>query len=178
MNSPELVPFEVITGKIFEIRNLKIMVDHDIAELYGVPTKAINQAVKRNIERFPDDFMFQLTKTERDQLVTICDQLTNLKHSSSMPYAFTENGVAMLSSVLNSERAILINIQIIRAFVRLRVMLTEHEALRHAIEGLERRVSKNDRDIQIAMKAIQSLLKPEAPIKPKHKMGFTSPNAS
>lgn len=152
------------------------MIDHDIAELYEVQTKAINQAVKRKFERFPDDFMFQLTKTELDQLVTDCDQLTKLKHSASMPYAFTENCVAMLSSVLNSTRAILINIQIIRAFVRLITILIEHEALRHAIAGLERKVNKNDREIQIAMQAIQSLLKPKEIIKPKRKMGFGSPN--
>ena len=147
-----------------------------MAVLYELPTKALNQAVKRNAARFPKDFMFQLTLAERNELVTICDQLTKLKHSSVMPHVFTESGVAMLSSVLNSERAALINIQIIRAFVRLRQMLTEHDALRLAIEGLERRVGKNERNIQIAMNAIQSILTPPNPQKKKGTMGFGPPD--
>ena len=113
-----------------------------------------------------------LQNEERNELVTKCDRLTNLKHSSVMPHVFTESGVAMLSSVLNSERAALINVQIIRAFVRLRRMLTEHDALRLAIEGLERRVGKNERNIQLAMKAIQSILTPPEPPKKKQRMGF------
>jgi len=151
------------------------MIDTDLAHLYGVPTKVLNQAVKRNRNRFPDDFMFQLTKEERNELVTNCDRLTKLKHSSAMPYVFTESGVAMLSSVLNSEKAILINVQIIRAFIRVRRILIDHEALRHAIEGLERRMGKNERDIQIAIKAIQQILYPTELQKPKRKMGFGPP---
>ena len=99
-----IVPIGVITERIFEIRGQKVMIDTDLAVLYEVPTKALNQAVKRNSARFPEDFMFQLTLAERNELVTKCDRLTNLKHSSVMPHAFTESGVAMLSSVLNSER--------------------------------------------------------------------------
>ena len=136
------------------------MIDADLATLYEVPTKALNQAVKRNPARFPEDFMFQLTAIERDELVTKCDRLTKLKHSSVLPRVFTECGVAMLSSVLNSERAALINIQIIRAFVRLRRMLTEHDALRLAIEGLERRMRRNERDIELALKVLQQVLFP------------------
>lgn len=170
-----LVPVEVITEKIFEIRGQKVMVDADLAILYGVPTKALNQAVKRNIDRFPQDFMFVLTVSERDELVTKCDRLTKLKHSSSLPHAFTEPGVAMLSSVLNSETAIQINLQIIRAFIRLRQMIYDHAALKLAIEGLERRVGKNERDIQIAIKAIQSILTPPQPTTKKIKIGFCPP---
>ena len=171
----DIVPVEVIAEKIFEIREQKVMLDTDLAKLYGVPTKALNQAIKRNKARFPEDFMFKLTKAERDELVTKCDRFTKLKHSSVMPHAFTESGVAMLSSVLNSERAVLINVQIVRAFVRLRQMIYDHVALKHAIEGLERRVGKNERDIQIAIKAIQSILTPPAPPKKKHRMGFGPP---
>lgn len=170
-----IVPIEVITEKIFEIRRQKVMIDTDLAHLYGVGTKVLNQAVKRNRGRFPDDFMFQLTKKERNELVTNCDRLTNLKHSSAMPYVFTESGVAMLSSVLNSGKAILVNVQIVRAFVRLRRILIDHEALRHAIEGLERRMSKNERDIQIAINAIQQIFNPPEPSKPKRKIGFGPP---
>ncbi len=140
----EIVTLDNISDKIFEIRNQKVMIDADLAVLYAIPTKALNQSVKRNSVRFPEDFMFQLTQIERNELVTKCDRLTKLKHSSVLPYAFTENGVAMLSSVINSERAALINIQIIRAFVRLRRMLAENDALRYAVEGLERRVGKTN----------------------------------
>ncbi len=171
-----IVPVEVIAEKIFEIRAQKVMIDADLAKLYGVPTKRLNEAVKRNYQRFPEDLMFQLSAKERDELVANCDRFTNMKHSAALPHAFTEAGVAMLSSVLNSETAIQINLQIVRAFIRLRRMLIDHEALRLAIEGLERRVGKNERDIQIAIKAIQSILSPpELPTK-KTKMGFGPPD--
>ena len=171
MAKNSIIPIETITDKIFEIRDQKVMVDRDLATLYNVPTKALNQAVKRNSARFPDDFMFKLTKEERNELVTKCDRLSNLKHSSVMPNVFTESGVAMLSSVLNSEQAALINVQIIRAFVRLRQMLLENDALRYAVEGLERRVTKNERSIQMAINTLQQIIAPPEP-KEKKKMGF------
>ena len=104
----KLIPVETIANKILFLRNEKVLLDRDIAELYGVSTKALNQAVKRNARRFPPDFMFRLTKKEKDELVTNCDRFQPLKHSSVSPRAFTEQGVAMLSSVLNSQRAILL----------------------------------------------------------------------
>ena len=110
-----IIPVEVIAEKIFEIRSQKVMIDADLAKLYGVPTKRLNESVKRNAKRFPEDLMFQLSMQERDELVANCDRFTNMKHSSALPHAFTEVGVAMLSSVLNSETAIQINLQIIRA---------------------------------------------------------------
>jgi hypothetical protein len=167
-----LVPIEAITEKIFEIRGAKVMLDTDLAKLYGVPTKRLNEAVKRNARRFPGDLMFQLTAQERDELVANCDRFTQWKHSSSLPHAFTEAGVAMLSSVLNSKAAIEVNLQIVRAFIRLRQMLSRHDALRLAIEGLERRVGKHERDIQIALGALQRLLNPPEPPKPQRKIGF------
>ena len=100
----EIVTLDVLKERIFTIRNKRVMIDRDLAELYGVSTKKLNQAVKRNIMRFPSDFMFQLTDKEQNELVTICDRLHNLKHSSTNSYAFTEHGVTMLSSVLNSEK--------------------------------------------------------------------------
>lgn len=172
-----LVPVEAITEKIFEIRGQKVMLDTDLAELYDVTTKALNQAVKRNRKRFPKDFMFQLTRQERDELVTKCYRLIKLKHSSAMPYAFTESGVAMLSSVLNSERAVSVNIRIIRAFIRVRKMIGQHEALRLTIEGLEKRTDKNERDIHLALSYLKEILFPpekEIPEKP-YRMGFESP---
>lgn len=111
---------EIIKNKIYEIRGQRVMLDRDLAQLYGVETKVLNQAVKRNQERFPEDFMFRLTYDEMSRLVTNCDRFNSLKHSSSYPFAFTEQGVAMLSSVLRSRTAIEINISIMRAFVTMR----------------------------------------------------------
>lgn len=168
-----IVPIEVVTEKIFEIRGHKVMIDADLAKLYSVPTKRLNEAVKRNLRRFPGDLMFQLTQKERDELVANCDRFTKWKHSSTLPHAFTEPGVAMLSSVLNSETAIQINLQIVRAFIRLRQILSQHDALRLAIEGLERRMGKNERDIHIALGALQKLLNPPpASLGTDRKIGF------
>jgi hypothetical protein len=167
-----LIPIELVTSRIFDIRGQRVMIDSDLALLYGVTTKALNQAVKRNPERFPEDFMFQLTAAERDELVTVCDRLARLRFATVTPHAFTESGVAMLSSVLNSQRAALVNVQIVRAFVRLRRLMADHDALRIAIEGLERRTTKSERDIQIALGALQKLLTPPLPPKPQRKIGF------
>ena len=114
------VTAKTIESKILTIRNQQVMIDRDLAELYGVETKRLNEQVKRNVERFPDDFMFALDKTEKDELVANCDRFETMKHSSTMPYAFTEQGVAMLSSVLKSQTAVEVNIQIMRAFVTMR----------------------------------------------------------
>jgi hypothetical protein len=172
-----IVPVEAITEKIFEIRGQKVMIDADLAKLYGVQTKRLNESVKRNAKRFPEDLMFQLSANERDELVANCDRFTNMKHSSVLPHAFTETGVVMLSSVLSSETAIQINLQIVRAFIRLRRMLSEHDTLRFAIEGLEHRVDRNERDIQLAIGMLQQMLFPpekQIPEK-KQKIGFTPP---
>lgn len=122
---------------IFEFRGTKVMVDRDLVLLYGVSTKVLKQQVKRNIERFPNDFMFELNSAEKDELVTNCDRLTSLKHSSVVPMVFTEHGVAMLSSVLRSEKAVQINIEIIRAFARFRSVLAQHEELKKSVKALE-----------------------------------------
>ena len=123
MKEGSVIPVEKITGKIYFIRKEKIILDSDLAELYGVETRVLKQAVKRNLDRFPEDFMFKLTESEWSELITICDNLGNRKFSPTTPFAFTEQGVAMLSSVLNSKRAIQVNIAIMRAFVQLRKFL-------------------------------------------------------
>lgn len=147
-NQLAIIPPEIIQNKIFEIRNVKVMLDRDLAELYEVETKVLNQTVKRNIKRFPENFMFQLNKLEKNELVTNCDRFETLKHSTFPPYAFTEHGVAMLSSVLNSERAIQINILIINAFIKLRQMLAEkNEALRK-VEELDQKTNINTEKIR------------------------------
>jgi len=162
------VPVEVIERKILFIRGQKVMLDRDLAMLYGVETRMLNQAVRRNIRRFPEDFMFQLTKEEMDnwksQIVISNKEKMGLR---KRPYAFTENGVAMLSSVLNSERAITVNIQIMRTFTKIRKMLTTHKELRLKIEEMEK---KYDSQFKIVFDAIRQLMEP--PRKQRKRIGF------
>jgi len=139
------------------------MVDRDLAELYGVETKHLNRQVKRNIQRFPEEFMLQLTIEERNQLVTICHRFKTMKHSSSLPYVFTEHGVAMLASVLKSDRAVKISINIIKAFVKLREMLSTHKELAHKLAQLERKIEKHDDEIKLVFDAIRQLMTPPEP---------------
>jgi hypothetical protein len=136
------IPAEIIERKIFLIRGKKVMIDNDLSLMYDVPTKVLNQAVKRNSKRFPVDFMFQLSIEEKNYVVTNCDHLSQLKFSSNLPYVFSEQGVAMLSSVLNSEKAIAVNIQIIRTFVKLREMVISNKVLRLKIEDIEKKYDK------------------------------------
>jgi ORF6N domain len=163
-----LVTQEAIEGRIFQIRGKKVMLDIDLAKLYQVPTKVLNQAVKRNMKRFPGDFMFKLTETETKEVVTDCDHLSTLRFSPYFPYAFTEQGVAMLSSVLNSERAVLANIQIMRAFVSIRRVAITYSGLKRKIEKME---NKYDAQFSIVFEAIKKLLEPPPP-PPKRRIGF------
>jgi len=169
-----LIPKEVIISKIYYIRGKKVMFDRDLAELYGVETKALNRAVKRNIDRFPDDFMFQLNEKEAEILRYQFGTLEMGRYSKYLSYVFTEQGVAMLSSVLNSKRAIQVNIQIIRIFISLREMLLTHKELREKIEKLENRIDaklgRHDKQIKIILETIKLLLKEDA--KPKEMIGF------
>ena len=162
------VPIERIEKAILLIRGQKVMLDRDIAELYGVETRALKQAVRRNIKRFPGDFMFELTKEEfenwRSQFVTSNRDKMGLRYR---PMAFTEQGVAMLSSVLKSERAIEVNIAIMRTFVQLRQMLTTHKDLARKLMTLEK---KYDEEFKIVFEAIHELMTP--PEKPRSKIGF------
>ena len=163
-----LIPAESIERRILLIRGQKVMLDIDLAELYGVPTKALNQAVKRNKDRFPPDFMFRLSKEEKAEVVTICDHLSNLRFSPMLPHAFTEHGILMLSSVLHSKRAVQVNIAIMRAFVRLREMLLSNADLARKLLALE---SKYDVQFRVVFDAIRQLMEgPPAP--PRPKIGF------
>ena len=166
-----LIPQEVISNKIFIVRGRRVLLDRHLAKLYGVKTKVLNQAVKRNIKRFPGDFMFQLTKEEftnwRSQFVTSNADKMGLRR---LPYAFTEQGVSMLSTVLNSERAIQVNIVIMRVFVKFREILSTHKELANRIDELEKRMENKDKEIQAIFEAIRQLmLKPD---KPKRRIGF------
>ena len=163
----ELVPHEVIENKIFMIRGHKVMLDKDLAMLYGVPTKRLNEQVRRNIKRFPEDFMFRLTNKEKDEVVAKCDHLYDLKYSYQLPYAFTEQGVAMLSSVLNSERAVQVNIAIMRAFISLRRVALTYTGLKRKIDEMEK---KYDSQFGVVFEAIRQLLAPPDP--PKRRIGF------
>lgn len=194
----DLLPIELIEKRILLIRGQKVMLDRDLAELYGVETKALNQAVKRNIERFPEDFMFLLSEEEiqglsqfvttyateerrsRSQIVTLSSRSQNatLKQGQNIKYpprAFTEQGVAMLSSVLKSKRAIQVNILIMRVFTRLKNMLSTHKELARKIEELESRVGRHDSHIVNIIEAIKKLMEPkveEPVIEKAKKIGF------
>jgi phage regulator Rha-like protein len=149
-----IVPIERIQQCIFLLRGEKVMLDRDLAELYGVETKTLTRAMKRNIDRFPDDFMFQLTKDEFDNLRRQYGTSSQWGGRRYPPYAFTEHGVAMLSSVLNSPRAIQVNIQIIRTFSRLRKFLATHKDLRRKIESLEKKYDEQFQQVFAVLKAM------------------------
>lgn len=153
-----LVSFDVLQEKIFTIRNKRIMIDKDLAELYGIETKKLNQAVKRNLSRFPDDFMFQLTDEEQKELVTNCDRLKRLKFSTSNAYAFTEHGVTMLSSVLNSKQAIEINVQVVRAFIQLRQFALENKDLAKRVAELEHYFIQHCKDYKTDIEDIREAI--------------------
>lgn len=160
----EIIPAEIIEQRIFFIRKKRVMIDRDLAELYETETKNLNRQVKRNIGRFPSEFMFQLNEEEKNELVTNCHRFETLKHSTSMPFAFTENGVAMLATVLKSDRSIKMSIFIIKTFVKLREYLSSHKELERKIELLE---SKYDNQFQIVFEAIKQLIhKGNEPRKP------------
>lgn len=182
------VSVESISESIFVLRGQKVMLDFSLAELYGVQTKTLNQAVRRNRDRFPEDFMFQLTKQEvedlKSQIVTLKgfgdealrSQIVTLKrgqHVKYLPYAFTQEGVAMLSSVLRSPKAIAVNIEIMRTFVRMRKLAFSNEELARKIDELDQRVSKHDKAIAEIIEAIRQLMAPSSP-KEARPIGFAS----
>lgn len=147
--------FELAENYIFIIRDRHVMVDRDLASLYGVETKVLNQAVKRNIARFPEQFRFQLNQLENEQLVTDCDRFASLKHSTSLPYVFTEQGVAMLSAVLRSETAVNVSIQIINAFVSMRRFLSANAQVFQRLESLEIKQIQTDQKVERVLRAIE-----------------------
>lgn len=169
LSNKSLIPSERIEKAIYLIRGEKVMLDRDLAKLYDVTTAAFNQAVRRNRDRFPEDFMFQLTPAEVAQLNRSQIVIGSEKHRDPRfrPYAFTEHGVAMLSSVLRSARAITVNIEIMRAFVRLRQMLASNAELSHRLDKLE---SKYDRQFKVVFDAIREMMSP--PVRNRKEIGF------
>jgi ORF6N domain-containing protein len=167
---PSLIPTERIERSILLIRGERVILDADLASLYCVSTKAFNQAVKRNAARFPADFCFQLAKDEADEVFRLRSQSVTLKrgqHRKYLPFVFTEQGVAMLSSVLRSERAVQVNIEIMRAFVRLRQMLASNAELARKLEALEK---KYDTQFKVVFDAIRELMSPPEP--KRREIGF------
>lgn len=170
-----MIAVETVAQRILLIRGNKVMLDADLAELYGVPTKALNQSVRRNIERFPADFMFPLTKAEKQEVVTNCDHLARLKFSPTQPYAFTEHGALMLGNVLKSDRAVEISLLVVRTFVQLRELLSTHKDLAAKLEALERKIGSHDQAIAGLIDAIRLLMAP--PHQSKHRpIGFIVPD--
>lgn len=171
---PAVIPDEVVISKIYLIRNQRVMLDSDLAELYGVETKRLNEQVKRNPERFPEDFMFQLTKSEFDNLKS---QIATPSWGGrrTLPYAFTEHGVLMLSSVLNSKQAIKINIQIMRVYTHIRNMLATNKDILNKFNQLETRIADNDQRIMLIMEYIKQFEKSkqqEAEQQKRPRIGF------
>jgi len=166
-----VVTLTQIESRILIIRGHKVMLDADLAELYGVETKRLNEQVRRNIERFPEDFMFKLTANEKVEVVANCDHLDKLKYSPSLPYAFTEHGAIMAASVLNSPIAIEVSVHVVRAFVRLRELVAGHKELAQKLNQLERKVGAHDKAIAEIIIAIRQLMEPPEP-KKKRPIGF------
>jgi len=168
---------ETIASIIYLIRGEKVMLDTDLAKLYSVETRALKQAVRRNIRRFPEDFMFQLTTEEWKEVITNCDNPGKLKFSPSRPFAFTEQGVAMLSSILNSERAIAVNIRIIRVFARMRTMIESQKEILRKLELLEKKDMELDEKVSLIFEYLRQLeqsKQEETEFKNRRRIGFKS----
>lgn len=170
-------PLELMASRILLIRSQRVMIDADLAQLYGVPTKVLNQAVKRNRQRFPSDFMFQLTVEEKAEVVTNCDHLKTLKFSKALPFAFTEHGAIQAANILNSPEAIGMGVLIVRAFVRLRTLVASHKKLEQRLAELEQqleyRLDRQDETIEQIMTALRQLMTQPAPH--KRPIGFIHP---
>lgn len=163
---------ELISEIILELRGQRLILDRDLASLYGVTTKAFNQAVKRNESRFPSDFRIQLSQPEKDELVTECDRFKSLKHSSSLPYAFTEHGALMAANILKSDKAHEMSVYVIRAFVALRKIVVEQSSVAFKMAEVERRLDHHDENLEAITRAVEYLLESPEASKPKRKIGF------
>ena len=166
-----IIPIGKIENRILLVRGEKIVIDADLAEFYGVPTKRLNEQVKRNSARFPEDFVFQLNAEEKDQLVANCDHLERLKFSRNMPFAFTEHGAIMAAGVLNSAKAIETSVFIVRAFIKLREVISGQKELQRKISSIEKKLTGHDTQIIELVTLIKKMLNPDPPPK-KRRIGF------
>jgi len=171
MASQSLVQIGKIEQRILLMRGEKVILDSDLAEFYGVSTKRLNEQVKRNIERFPGDFMFQLTADEKSEVVANCDHLNKLKYSKTLPYAFTEHGAIMAAGVINTEKAIEVSIFFVRAFIKLREMINTHQMLKKKIIEIEARLSGHDEQLTQMVQLLKQMLDPKPP-PTKRRIGF------
>ena len=171
-----VVEVGAIQQSIFLIRGVKVIIDADLAAFYGVPTKRLNEQVKRNADRFPEDFMFQLDQEEKDELVAKSDHLSKLKYSSALPHAFTEHGALMAASVLNTPRAVDMSVFIVRAFVQARELITGHKELARRVNALETHLTHHDEKIKLIVQAIKKLMEPKDPPKMR-RIGFKADDA-
>ena len=170
-----MLPDESIMSKIYFIREQKVMLDSDLAELYGVETRRLNEQVKRNILRFPEDFMFQLSKTEFENLKSQF-ATSSWGGRRSIPFAFTEHGVLMLSSVLNSEKAIKVNIQIMRIFTRIRELLTNNLSIKLEIEEIKKKIINQDKNIELVFNYLDELIEKHDKPQPRKQIGYKRKN--
>ena len=174
MSNPEnalVIPDEMILSKIYFIRELKVMIDSDLAELYGVETRRLNEQVKRNQSRFPEDFMFQLSEVEFSNLKSqIATSSWGGRRKS--PFVFTEHGALILSSVLNSERAIKVNIQIMRIFTKVRQLLTDNLSVKLEIEEIKKKLANQDKNIELVFNYLDELIEKQENPKPQKQIGF------
>nr|WP_294794790.1 ORF6N domain-containing protein [uncultured Mucilaginibacter sp.] len=168
----QIIPDEIIMNQIYYIRNQKVMLDFDLAKLYEVETKQLKRQVKRNIDRFPDDFMFELSQDEYQILRSQIGTLKQGEHTKYLPMVFTEQGVAMLSSVLNSNRAIKVNIQIIRIFTRIRQMFIDNTELRLEIEKIKAKLDNQDKNMEIVFRFLDELIDKKDNQPPRRTIGF------
>jgi hypothetical protein len=166
------IPDEVVINKIYNIRGKKVMIDSDLAELYGVPTKRLNEQVKRNSKRFPGDFMFQLTADEKQWLIDNIPTLNKLKFSPNLPLAFTEHGAVMLASVLNSDRAIEVNIQIVRIYTKMRELILTHKDLLIEMEEIRKKIAGQDQRIDLVFDYLTQFITQQEDPKPRKQIGF------
>lgn len=166
-----LITFHKIENLIFEVRGQKVMLDADLAALYGTTTSALNQAVRRNYDRFPEDFMFKLNPRELSKVITNCDNLSRLKFSSSLPHVFTEYGALMLASILNSEIAVNVSVEIVRTFIKLRMVLATNKEVIKKINVLETKVIRHDENFKVVFDSIRQLMLP-ANTNSKKRVGF------
>lgn len=171
MSEKLIIPNEVVISKIYYIREQKVMLDSDLAELYGVETRVLNQQVKRNQDRFPEDFMFQLTDIEWETLKSQ-NETSSWGGRRKLPYVFTEHGVLMLSSALNSKKAIAVNIQIMRIFTKLRTMLTDNLSLKLDVEEIKKKLSNQSKNIELVFNYLDELTDKKENEKPRTKIGY------
>jgi len=169
MERATIIPSEKVDRAILFLRGQKVMLDSDLAEIYGIKTSRLNEQVKRNLDRFPADFMFQLTDQEKEEVIANCDHLERIKFSRTKPYAFTEHGAIMLATVLNTPTAIATSVLIVRAFVRLREILSTHKELARKLTELE---AKYDKQFKVVFQALRDLMQNETEKKERPRIGY------